>query len=106
MTRKIPLVAECHRLCRIDGKQFLLGIRNGKQQLGSHTNLHVEDLDAVVDSLTSDNHEVVLTTDLAPRAGRRVLRQASQVRQLAFLGDLSKCSSVLLADGNKFAPIV
>lgn len=106
MTRKIPLVAESHRLCWVDGKQFLSGIRNGDQQLSLRTNLHVEDLDAVVDGLTSNDHEVVLATDLAPRAGRRVLGQTSQVRQLAILGDLSECSSILLADGNEFAAII
>ena len=64
MTCKIPLVAESHGLCRVDGEQFLSGIRNSDQQRSLRTNLHVEDLDAVVDGLTSDDHEVVLATDL------------------------------------------
>jgi hypothetical protein len=68
--------------------------------------LHVEDLDTVVHSLTTNNHEVVLPADLAPRAGRGVLREASQIRELALLGDLGECSTILLPDGDKFASIV
>lgn len=34
--------------------------------------LHVEDLNAMADRLATDDHQVVLATDLAPRAGRRV----------------------------------
>ena len=63
--------------------------------------LHVEDLDAVANSLATDNHVVILATDLTPLAARRVLGQTSEVNELALLADLCKCSSVRLSNGDE-----
>jgi hypothetical protein len=85
VTSKVVGVAEQLGLGRVDSEQLL----------------HVEDLDAVADSLTTDDHVVVLATDLTPLAARRVLGQASEVDELALLTDLCERSSVRLSDGDK-----
>jgi len=68
--------------------------------------LHVEDLNAVLLSFATDDHEIFLPADLTPGAGCGERGKASQIGQLSCLGDLGKGSAVLLADGNKLASVV
>lgn len=52
----------------------VIGIAKGdrRRRVDVDQLLHVEDLNAMADRLATDDHQVVLATDLAPRAGRRV----------------------------------
>jgi hypothetical protein len=51
---------------------------------------HIKDLDAVVGGFATNNHEIVLGTNLAPLTNDRVLGQASEIDQFALFADLSK----------------
>lgn len=66
-------------MCSTVGKAFemaneVIGIAKGdrRRRVDVDQLLHVEDLDTMADRLATDDHQVVLATDLAPRAGRRV----------------------------------
>lgn len=66
-------------MCSAVGEAFemaneVIGITEGDRRRGVDVDqfLHVEDLNAMADRLATDDHQVVLATDLAPGAGRRV----------------------------------
>jgi hypothetical protein len=65
--------------------------------------LHIKDLHAVSDGFTADDHVVFITTNLAPQTRNRVVGKSSKIDELAQLVDLSKCSTIGLADGYKLA---
>lgn len=56
-------------------------------------------------SLTANDHVVLVRADLSPDDGDRVLRKSPQVDHLALLGNLDKGSTVGLANGNELATI-
>lgn len=69
--------------------------------------LHVEDLNAVLDSLGADDNQVAEGPDFSPpRADGVVLGQPAEVDQLTLGGDLRESCSVVLADSNELSPIL
>lgn len=69
--------------------------------------LHVENLNTVVDGLTTNDGIVPHHANLAPAGSDRVeRRQAAQIDQLSFAADLCKGGTVELADCYKLASIL
>jgi hypothetical protein len=68
--------------------------------------LHVEKLDTVANTLGSDDKSVLQDLHLAPDNGIILGGETAEVLEFTLLGDLSKCSTVRLTDGNEFAVLV
>lgn len=87
--------------------EVLLGENGWAVRVEVEKLLHVENLHAVLDSLGADDNQVAKGPDLSPpRADRVVLGQPAEVHQLALGGDLCERCAVVLADSNKFTPIL
>lgn len=70
------------------------------------TNLgHVKDLNVVADGLATNDHVVLVSTNLTPDGRRRVLRQATKVDELSLGSDLGEGSTVALANSDELAAI-
>lgn len=66
--------------------------------------IHVEELDAVVNSLRSDYHQIVDNANLPPPGTLViVLGQTAEVGHLAFAGDFGERGTIVLPDGDKLA---
>jgi hypothetical protein len=68
--------------------------------------LHVEELDAVTDTLRANDEGILQDLHLAPDDGVILGRQTTKVLELTLLGDLGERSTVSLTDSNKFAALV
>lgn len=69
--------------------------------------LHVENLNAVLDSFGADDDQVADGPDLSPpRADGVVLGKSAEVDKLALRGDLGEGCSVVLSYGNKLTPVL
>lgn len=60
----------------------------------------------MADGLGADDHVVLVGADLAPLGGHRVLRQATQVDELAVGVDLREGGALVLANSHKFAAVI
>jgi len=68
---------------------------------------HVKDLNSMVDGLRTDDSIVTENSDLSPvGANGIVLRKTTKVDQLTLRADLSKCSAIILANGDELATTV
>lgn len=56
--------------------------------------------------LTANNDIVLVRPNLTPLGEDGLLREAAEIDEFALRRDFSKCCSISLADGNKFASIV
>ena len=88
--REVSRSAEVLRRARVDVEQLL----------------HVEELNAVVDGLGANDHVLLVTLYLTPSGERRMLRQASEVLDLAVLCDLGESGAIFLTDGNELATVL
>lgn len=78
---------------------WLLGVN--LQQL-----LHIEDLNAVSNSLTANDQVIAVGLDLSPDDWVSLRGQTSQIHQFTLLSDFSESSTVGLTDGNEITPFV
>lgn len=69
--------------------------------------LHIEDLDAMLDSLGADDYYIAERPDLSPpRPDGVVLGKPAEVDQLSLRGDLCEGCSIVLANCNEFAAVL
>lgn len=86
------------------GAEILRGTRVEIKEL-----LHVEELNAVVDRLRSDHHVITVSFHFAPSriiVQFCLLREASDVRDLALFGDLSESSAISLVMVSKSSIVI